>query len=248
MQTNKYKNALIGFGLKENEADVYVTALKLGPTPILPIARDTGIRRTTVYEIIKSLTAKGLITTELKGFKKLFCATHPKNLISIFENKKETLETVIPGLTTLYKTQGNTDSIKTYESLESIKSLYLELLDNYRSGDFCYVIGDTDKFIKDDPKFFMKYIEDRAKINLDIKIIVTDSEASRERKKYEKNYNSKIKILPKDTKLSANFTVTKDILLTQAVEDKHLAITTTNKEIIGLQKNLFEIIWNSLPE
>jgi sugar-specific transcriptional regulator TrmB len=225
-----------------------VTALKLGPTPILPIARETGIRRTTVYEIIKSLTAKGLITTELKGFKKLFCATHPKNLISIFENKKEMLETVIPDLTTIFKTQGSTDSIKTYESLPAIKSLYLEILRTYRSGDFCYVIGDTDKFIKDDPKFFMKYIEDRAKINLDIKIIVTDSEASRERKKYEKNYNSKIKILPADTKLSANFTVTKDILLTQAVEDKHLAITTNNKEIIGLQKNLFEIIWNSLPE
>lgn len=249
MQINKYKNALIGFGLKENEADVYLVALKLGPTPILPIAKETDIRRTTIYEIIKSLTAKGLITTELKGFKKLFCATHPKNLISIFENKKEMLETVIPDLTTIYKTQGNIDSIKTYESLPAIKSLYLEILHSYRPGDFCYVIGDTDKFIKDDPKFFMKYIQDRAKINnLDIKIIVTDSEASRERKKYEKNYNSKIKILPKDTKLSANFTVTKDILLTQAVEDKHLAITTTNKEIIGLQKNLFEIIWNSIPE
>ena len=248
MQINKYKNALISFGLKENEADVYVTALKLGPTPILPIARETGIRRTTVYEIIKSLTAKGLITAELKGFKKLFCATHPKNLISIFENKKETLETVIPGLTTLYKTQGTTDSIKTYESLESIKSLYLEILDNYRSGDFCYVIGDTDKFVQNDPKFFNKYMANRAKINLDIKIIITDSEMSRERKKYARNFNSQIKILPKDTTLSANITVTKNLLLTQTVGGGQLAVTINNQEIINLQKNLFEVLWNSLPE
>jgi sugar-specific transcriptional regulator TrmB len=248
MNINKYKTALINFGLKEAEADVYISALKLGPTPILPIARETGIRRTTVYEIMKSLTTKGLMSTQLKGFKKLYCASHPHNLISIFENKKESLKTIIPELTTIYKAQGTADSIKTYESLPAIKSLYLEILDSYRSGDYCYVIGDTDKFIKDDPKFFMKYIEDRAKINLDIRVIVTDSEAARERKKHARNFNSKIKILPKDTKLSANFTVTKDIFLTQAVEDKHLAITTNNKEIIGLQKNLFEIIWDSIPE
>jgi sugar-specific transcriptional regulator TrmB len=248
MQINKYKNALIGFGLKENEADVYVTALKLGPTPILPIARETGIRRTTVYEIIKSLIAKGLITAELKGFKKLFCATHPKNLISIFENKRETLETVIPSLTTLYKTQGNTDSIKTYESLESIKSLYSEILDNFRSGDFCYVIGDTDKFIQNDPKFFMKYVEERAKKNIDIKLILSDSEMSIERKKYAKNFNSQIRLLPKNTVLSANFTVTKNLLLTQAVGGGQLAVTINNQEIINLQKNLFEVLWNSLPE
>jgi sugar-specific transcriptional regulator TrmB len=248
MNINKYRAALIGFGLKEAEADVYISALKLGPTPILPIARETGIRRTTVYEIIKSLTIKGLMSTELKGFKKLYCAAHPQNLVSIFESKKENLETIIPELTTIYKTQGVEDSIKTYESLASIKTLYLDILDSYRSGDFCYVIGDTDKFIKDDPKFFMKYIEDRAKINLDIKIIVADSEASRERKKNARNFNSQIKLLPKDTKLSANFTVTKNLFLTQAVEDKHLAITTNNKEIINLQKGLFEIIWNSILE
>jgi sugar-specific transcriptional regulator TrmB len=248
MQINKYKNALIGFGLKENEADVYVSALKLGPTPILPIAHETGIRRTTVYEIIKSLTSKGLMTTELKGFKKLFCATHPQSLVSIFENKKDNLETMIPELTTLYKAQGSGNSIKTYESLGSIKSLYTEILNNYRSGDFCYVVGDTDKFIQNDPKFFMKYIEDRAKLNMNIKVIIADSEMSRERKKNARNYNSQIKILPENTKLSANFTVTKNIFLTQAVEGAQLAITTNNKEIINLQKNLFEILWNSLPE
>lgn len=248
MQNNKYKNALIGFGLKESEADVYVSALKLGPTPILPISRETGIRRTTVYEIIKSLTAKGLMSTELKGFKKLYCASRPENLVSIFESKKDTLESVIPELITMYKAQGTADSIKTYESLPAIKSLYLEILASYRFGDFCYVVGDTDKFIQNDPKFFMKYVEERAKKNIDIKLILSDSEMSAERKKHAKNFNSQIKLLPKNTILSANFTVTKNLFLTQTVGGGQLAITTNNKEIINLQKGLFELIWNSIPE
>lgn len=248
MNINKYKAALMDFGLKEDEAKVYVSALTLGPTTILSIAKETDIRRTTVYEIIKSLTSKGLMNTELKGFKKLYCATHPQNLISIFENKKNSLETIVPELTTLYKTQGAESTIKTYESLDSIKSLYREILESYRSGDYCYVIGDNDKFLKADPHFFTKYIENRAKLKIDIRIIVADSESARERKKYARNFNSQVKILPQSSPLAANFTVTSHIFVNQAVENQLLAIATTNKDIVSLQKNLFEVIWNSIPE
>jgi sugar-specific transcriptional regulator TrmB len=248
MNINKYKNALVGFGLKETEAEVYVSALILGPTPILPISRETHIRRTTVYEIMKSLMAKGLITTELNGFKKLYSATHPDNLISTFESKKDNLKIIVPELTTFYKTQGDKNTIKTYEGLESIKSIYREILSSFRSNDFCYVVSDTDKFIREDPKFFMKYIEDRAKINLDLRIIVPDTTAARERKKYAKNFGAHFKILPKGTNLAATFTVTKSIFLSQTMENQLLAIATNNKDIINLQKNLFEVIWNSIKE
>ncbi len=248
MSINKYKNALLGFGLNEREARVYVTALELGPTSILSIAAKTGIRRTTVYEIIKSLTAKGIMITELKGFKTFYCATHPQNLISIFENKKESLEIIVPELTSLYKSQGNENSIKTFESLESIRSLYQEMLNNYRSGDFCYIIGNNDKFFALDPKFFQKYVEDRAKLNIDVRIIVDDSESSRERKKFARNLNSQVRILPKEIGIPANFTVTNHVFLTQTLENNISASTINNKDIIGLQKNLFLTIWNSLPE
>jgi sugar-specific transcriptional regulator TrmB len=248
MSINKYKNALIGFGLKESEAQVYVAALELGPTTILEISKKTGIRRTTVYEIIKALISKGLMITESKGFKKLYCSTHPQNLVSIFENKKETLEIVIPELTSLYKSKGGDNSIKTYESLESIKNLYLEILDNYRSGDFCYIIGNNDKFFGLDPKFFKKYVEDRAKLNIDVRIIVDDSESSHERKKYAKNLNSQVRILPPNMPLPANFTVTNHVFLSQTFESNRMATTVSNKDIINLQKNIFEFIWNSIPE
>ena len=248
MNINKYKNALIEFGLKENEVKVYLSALSQGPTTILSIARETGIRRTTVYEIIKSLIGKSLMVTELKGFKKLFCAAHPQNLISIFENKKDKLEIIVPELTSIYKAEGSEDAIKTYQNLDSIKSLYREILASYRTGDFCYIIGNNDKFFALDPDFFKKYVADRAKINLDVKIIVDDSESSRERKKYARNFNCQVKIFPKDTKLPANFTVTKNVFLTQTLENNVMALTSSNKDIINLQKSLFEILWASLPE
>ena len=248
MNINKYKNALIGFGLNESEAKVYVTSLELGPTSILSISKKAGIRRTTVYEIIKSLTSKGLMITELKGFKTFYCATHPQNLISIFENKKESLEIIVPELTSIYKSQGSENSIKTFESLDSIKTLYQEMLNNYKSGDFCYIIGNNDKFFALDSKFFKKYIEDRAKLDIDVRIIVDDSESSRERKKFARNLNSQVRILPKDTNIPANFTVTNHVFLTQTLENNISASTISNKDIIDLQKNLFLTIWNSLPE
>ena len=248
MSINKYKTALTGFGLNENEIKVYISTLEVGPTTVINISQKTGIRRTTVYELIKSLIGKGLMIVDMRGFKKLYTATHPQNLKNILESKKENLEVILPELSSLYKAQGGENSIKSYEGLDSIKNLYLDILDDYRSGDFCYIIGNNDKFFGLDSKFFKKYVEDRAKLNLDVRVIVDDSESSRERKKYAKNLNSQVRILPKNMSLPANFTVTNHVFLTQTFDNKVMALTVNNKDMISLQKNIFEFIWNSIPE
>jgi len=246
--SSKYVTALKEFGLRHNEALVYISALHLGPTSVMAISADTKIRRTTVYEIIKSLSARGLMTTELKGFKKTYHASSPENLISIFENKKEKFLGTIPELMTFFKTDGAEDVIKTHESIESIKALYLDVLNSYRKGDFCYIVGNTEKFIEEDPKFFTKYIEDRAKMELDLKIITTDSEIARERKKFDRNFGAKIKILPPNLKFNASFTVTKNIVITHSTEGRLVAISTNNKNFISMQKNIFEVLWSSVSE
>ncbi|MEI6238668.1 MAG: helix-turn-helix domain-containing protein [bacterium] len=248
MKTDKYKNPLIDFGLSENEASVYISALKLGPTAILPLSRETGIRRTTVYTVIETLKLKGLISVELKGFKHLFVAAHPKMLSSIFESKKKKLEAIIPELTTIQKSSGSESVIRSYEGIASIRSLYENVLDTLRTDDFCYVVSDTEKFVEKDPDFFTDYMQRRARMKIDLKAMLRDSPVARERQKFAKNWGASIKILPANTLFDANFTVTNHILVIQDLSESSLAIATENKSYISLQKTLFETIWNSIPD
>ena len=63
----KLVNTLINMGLSENESDVYLTALSLGPCKVSDIARNSGIKRTTVYSVMEALKKIGLIVIEQRG-------------------------------------------------------------------------------------------------------------------------------------------------------------------------------------
>lgn len=60
-RTNK---VLEEFGLSENEALVYQSALNLGETSPFKISKSTGIARTTVYAVLTDLALKGLVELE----------------------------------------------------------------------------------------------------------------------------------------------------------------------------------------
>ncbi len=59
-------------GLTENEARVFLGAVKAGLSPISRVAHEAGIARTYVYELVQQLKQKGLLAeVEERGVKKI---------------------------------------------------------------------------------------------------------------------------------------------------------------------------------
>ena len=71
---------LLEIGLDEKEAKTYLSALELGPTNIQDLTSKSSLKRSTIYEMIKNLQAKGLISETKKGKRRLFVASEPENL------------------------------------------------------------------------------------------------------------------------------------------------------------------------
>lgn len=68
----KAEEILKDLGLTDNEIRVFVSAVKIGLAPVSGIARESGIARTYVYELIDQLKARGLLAElEEKGIKKI---------------------------------------------------------------------------------------------------------------------------------------------------------------------------------
>ena len=63
-QIARTQKVLEEFGLSENEALVYQSALNLGETSPFKISKSTGIARTTVYAVLTDLALKGLVELE----------------------------------------------------------------------------------------------------------------------------------------------------------------------------------------
>ena len=248
MKNEKFLSVLKDLGLSENEAKVYLATLSLGQSTILKIARASEIKRTTVYSVIKSLLTQGLMRIEVRGFKKKFVAESPEKLESIVDARREKLKHTLPEFLALYNVKGGESFIKYYEGLEAVKSLYENLLRDIRPHENYMVVTDQKRWLALDPEYFLRFTERRAKLPIDIRLLMQDSGTARDHKEKEKNFNEHIKLLPKGTSLTTNLVVTPRRVIIHQLVPPILAIVIENQSVIQMQQELFEIIWRSMPD
>lgn len=106
----------------DNEERVYLHLLKNGSGSIRQIAADTGINRGTVYEALKTLTDRGLVSHSQKKQKQQFVPEDPSTLKTLFKQEQQKLVGVqkelnrsLPALASLYSTKHENPIIKIYE-------------------------------------------------------------------------------------------------------------------------------------
>src|SRR3989344_1317230 len=168
MRKEEIQNALIDFGLSENEALVYLAALSLGPSSVQDIAKEARLKRTTLYPIIESLKNRGLVNTHVHGLRKVFAAEEPERLESIIERRKERLKTILPELNAIHSLKSGESFIKFYEGTEGVKGVYDTILDDLKPGDPYLIMSDMEKFLSIDEEYFKHFIEKRARMNFKV--------------------------------------------------------------------------------
>ncbi|MDD5050272.1 MAG: helix-turn-helix domain-containing protein [Candidatus Pacebacteria bacterium] len=244
--TESLLKTLLDFGLSDKEAKVYLTALELGSTSVLKISQLSSLKRPTVYLVVESLLKKGLMSVEVKGFKKNYKAENPDRLETIFNERKQELLKSLPYFQEIYAQDKSSSFIKYYEGLSAIKLVYSDLLAEIKTGDDYLVIGNQEEWLSLDSKFFQKFIEKRAELKINLRLLFQDSTVAREHKKYERNFNEKIKILPKQTSLTTNLVITPRKVIIHQLKSPTLAIVIENQNVSRMNKEMFEIIWNSI--
>lgn len=238
---------LLEFGLTENEASVYITTLKLGPSSALDIARESEIKRGTVYLTIESLKEKGLIHIEYAGFKKKFVAAEPNKLEENINALESRYYKILPELLSLYKLKGKSGLIKYYEGLEGLKSLYETILRELRSGDPYHIITKQENWYTLDAKWFEDFVERRAKRKLDTRIIFQESERAQQNISLQAALNQKVKILPAQAEYTSDIIICPQRYVVHSLTPPITAVSIENEDIIGTQLEIFRILWDSLP-
>jgi len=245
MKNEKLLGVLKEIGLKEDEANVYLSALSLGTTSILKIARATNIKRTTVYGIVDSLKEKGLMRIELKGLKQFYAVENPERLEIMLERRKNDFSKMLPEFQALYGLKGGESVIKYYTGLPAMQEIYRSTLKEIKPHEDYLVITNQEKWYNLDSKFSLSYIEDRAKLPIKTRMLIQDSPLSREHKRLEKNFNESIKILANGNPLNVDTVLLPEKLITFELTPPYMTVVIENKSIIALHKEMFEIIWKS---
>jgi len=122
------KEALMEFGLNEKETKVYLFLLERGLNNAQEISKQTGIIRQTVYELLNKLEHMGLVCEINQNKKTFFEASKPDKLISLIEEKKKIIDSVMPSLSELGKGIASRSNAKLFRGIKGIKAINEEVL------------------------------------------------------------------------------------------------------------------------
>lgn len=119
---------LQSLGLTEEEARVYLTVLELGGSYASTIAKKANMPRVNCYYTLDKLKQRGLLTSNLKGNVKFFVAEPPQVLVNEAEAKYKSAKDILPELLTLSNAQAFKPSIRSYEGLSGIRTIFEQTL------------------------------------------------------------------------------------------------------------------------
>ncbi len=245
MDKNNLIKTISDFGLSDHESRIYIASLSLGATSILKLSKEAGIKRTTTYSVVESLKQKGLMLVEQKGWKQYYVAQSPEKLKSIIDSKQEKLQAGLPYLMSLYNMKGYDSLIRYYEGLEAVKSAYESMIKDIKSHQDYFVLSDASKWLSLDKQYFMNFSKRRAKLNINIKMLLQNNSEAKEILKREIEFNAKIKLLPKHVNINTNLVITPQRALVHQLVPPVMAISVENPNIIAMYKEMFEVMWGS---
>jgi HTH-type transcriptional regulator, sugar sensing transcriptional regulator len=125
------KEELKSYGLSDKEVNIYLTALKSSSSTANRLSELSGIRRSTVYEILESLKKKGLVSSFMREKKYYFSAAAPETLIKLLKEKEKTIQTILPELKKLIDSIHERPGVELFEGTLGIKGAVEDML-NYK--------------------------------------------------------------------------------------------------------------------
>ena len=182
-------------GFSEKEALVYTHLIRLGAQPASVIAEKAEINRTTTYDIIETLTKKGLISSIKKDGITYFKALDPKELLNYLEREKvehvkqlekqqKEIETLLPALISLENPESTKPKVTFYEGEKGMRQAYEDTL---TSSETILAYANVEDMHKGLPNFFPEYYQRRGvEKKIHIKCIAPDNKTSIERHSHDK--------------------------------------------------------------
>lgn len=144
MNKNSILQHLSVFNMVPEEAEIYVFLLKHGESSPRDIAKETGLKRPSVYNYIESLVRQQLAQWKIGAAGKIAIPINPENLsLKIDELKRQqhqiqqAYHDVLPELQSLRKPGDFSTDVKYYVGVEGVKQVILNSL-QARNGVYGY--------------------------------------------------------------------------------------------------------------
>jgi len=243
------KKELAYAGLNEHESKVYMATLELGETTIARIAQKSGIQRTTTYRSIESLKEMGLVSTIKKNKKTFFYAEDPRALERKMDERKLAVSKIIPELLSITNLIDKKPIVRYFEGREGLEEVFKDVL-NYPNQEVLAWFPQKMNYPHIKAEFFDDfYMPARIKRGIHVRSIIPDNEEMKPRTVNAQNDLRRIKIVSAN-KLHADVEtlIYGNGKIGIISHEESIALLIESKKMFEFHKNVFELVWDSLPE
>ncbi len=232
---------LIKLGLSPNEAKCYLALLELGSSSANEISRKSGIHRVAVYDALRGLREKGLVSQIMKANKMLFEAASPEKIQDLIEEKKKTLEEaqkIVPELLLKFKTAKEKQEVHSFKGVAGLKTVFQDVL---KSKTEVLDFG-AEWRIKDVLKYYYsQWDNERIKRKITMRIIANIKIKTLEVKKLRL---TEIRYVPEEfTSHVSTYIYENKVVLVMWVETP-LAVVIEHSKVAESYRNYFEYLWS----
>ena|SRR3989338_743803 len=241
-----FTESLKTLGLNEKEANVYVALLEMGRGTVARIARKANINRTTGYDILDKLVAKGLANISGKEPKEEYVAESPEKLRSLLEkeieNKKQELlqaQNLIPQLKSIHNISQR-PKVMFYEGREGLEQVYEDTL---TAKETIRAYANVNEMHAALPRYFPRYYHRRTGKGISIRAIIPANEKGIERARKDKDESRDSALVPANKYyFSPEINIYDNKVMIASWREK-LGIIIESEEIAEAMKTIYELAW-----
>ena len=238
------KESLLKIGLSGNEAGIYLALLGLGPSLVSKIVEKTNINRTNIYDRLKRLINKGLVSYVIKNNRKYFYAAEPKRIMRYLEEKeekiqkeKELAEEIIPRLEGI-RPLTKEETVEVYEGKEGLKTILEDII---KSKQNILTYGSEGNFSEILKFYFRHYLKRLEKAKIKMKVIFNYDDT---KKPFGWKF-AEVKYIPKGYKTPTETTIYGNKVAIFLLTEQPKAILIKSETIAESYKRYFNLLWKA---
>lgn len=231
-------------GLSDNEIEVYLVLLKAGPLSSYELSQKTNLNRGYLYELLKKLHEKGIVSEVAEGGKKRYQATSPDQLAAILELKLENLRKILPSLKKIENISKEETKINMYRGKYCYKTLLQDILATLTENSEIYIFGiDEQKGMDAEPLYLKRYFSLAQRKHIFEKVIIKKGT-----KKLSEAKNTHYKFLSADYIGKVPYFIYGEKVALLTLSEPLNCIIIEDKEIAQTYRKQFEVFWKMAKE
>ncbi len=246
-KTELRRRLIEDMGFSDKKAETYLCLLKMGEVTASQIAKNAGIKRTTVYNILPELLHDGLIKKYKSKKKTLYYVEDVHDLLHRIKERTIGVEKIIPDLIKLHTSKTSHPHVAFYEGRDGAIQLWKHMIDGLNPGDELLSILNSTNYQDILQQHILEYYTlERARKNCSHRIITNNSDYMKMFFKNTQNARREVKIVDsKELDFSSEIRIFGDTISVMSYDEDFMGVVIRSKHIANMHRVLFEKFWNS---